>query len=179
MVNFLTTPGAALTTRERLFLKELAEQTASAFECPTILNIGVEYGASIHCLRAGAPDVEIVGLDLNNSKMIANPGARLITADSTADSSQRLVEGDLPLVLIDGGHTYETVLQDATKWSVRVPLGGIIVFHDYTDIQTMQILKEMIRGVHPAVDEWFTNVTEYEWEEIKAPDSMKAWRRTA
>ena len=177
MVNFLTTPGAAMTVRERLFLNTLAEDVAERFACPLILNIGVEYGASIHCFHAGAPEAEIIGIDLNNSKMIANPGAALITADSTADSTQRLLEGEISLLLVDGGHTHDVVLQDATKWGARVAVGGVIVFHDYTDIQTMEILKNMIKGVRPAVDEWFQKVTRYDWDELPAPDSMKAWRR--
>jgi predicted O-methyltransferase YrrM len=36
----------------------------------------------------------------------------------------------LSLVLIDGGHAYETVLADFTNWSSHVIPGGFLLFHD-------------------------------------------------
>ena len=51
-----TVPGAALTVAERLFLVDRAREVEERFgEEATIVNIGVLWGASLHCLREGAP----------------------------------------------------------------------------------------------------------------------------
>lgn len=54
--------------------------------------------------------------------------------------------GQLDLVLIDGCHVYESVLQDLAAWTRVVRAGGILAGHDYTD---------EFPGVQRAVDEVF------------------------
>jgi len=42
----------------------------------------------------------------------------------------RLWATPLSLVLIDGGHAYNTVLADYTLWSGHLIAGGYLLFHD-------------------------------------------------
>ena len=59
-MSYLTAKGW-LTIPEREFLKEMAHRVPLD---GTILNIGVEFGASVHCLRAGNELCDLAAVDL-------------------------------------------------------------------------------------------------------------------
>lgn len=68
MTDYLTARGW-LSPVEREALKAAASYAAARFLFPNFVNIGVEYGASLHCLRAGSQVARIIGVDLDTSKM--------------------------------------------------------------------------------------------------------------
>jgi len=55
--------------------------------------------------------------------------------------------GSVDLVFVDGGHSYQGVMDDIFAWTITVKPGGIIAFHDYG--------TPSLPGVARAVDEVF------------------------
>lgn len=161
--DYRTSKGCSLTLEEREFLREMAEQTPRS---GCIVNIGVCYGASLHCLRAGAPEATLYGIDLNNSRLIGDPGAILITGNSNDPSHLPGVAIDL--LFVDGAHDFKTVLYDLTIWAERVQLGGVLICHDY------YVHKS---DVKQAVGFWLRHVTSGAWEELQPAHSIFALRR--
>ena len=162
-VDYRTTPGASVTLAEREFLREMARK---AGDSANIFNIGVGRGASMHCLRAGAPNATLYGIDLNNSLLIGDPKATLITGNSNDPSH---LPGEIvDLLFVDGAHDFKCVLYDVTLWAESVRLGGVMIFHDYYLNNT---------EVREAVTFWFCHITSAVWTEVEAPHSMFALRK--
>ncbi len=180
MSNYLTTPGAAMTKKEREIIRKVAAKAHRVFDSESVLtfvNIGVEYGASLHCLRAGSDKATIFGIEKAKSKLIGDPRAMVIRADSTDLTTVAQVEGPVHVLLIDGGHEYDIVLDDATLWAPKVPIGGFVIFHDYHNIQTAEILKSGVAQVAPAADKWVSEVTEHSWRDLVTHDSLRVLER--
>ena len=55
MSDWTTAEGWSMEPVERTWLRDAAAWAAEAHEEPVLVNIGVALGASVHCLRAGAP----------------------------------------------------------------------------------------------------------------------------
>lgn len=170
-MNWLTTPWSALTGAEREWLFRAAGEAARRFgPACVIVNIGVEHGCSLHCLRAGAPRATIYGLDVDNSRLVGEPGAVLMTGDSN-----KLWKGfgrEVHLLFVDGGHDYKVVKGDLA-WLRYVVSGGLVVFHDYHDIHDG--LAPWIKGVRKAVDGWAG--TADGWEATEMLHSIQVFRR--
>lgn len=71
----------------------------------------------------------------------------------------------LKFIFVDGCHYYEFVRDDA-KWREHLIAGGIIAFHDYTNMRW--------EGVRAAVDEEMD--ADDRFEEINAAQSIKAFK---
>ena len=84
----------------------------------------------------------------------------------SSDSYRAIWTRKLRFVFIDGCHYYEFVKNDA-KWREHLGVGGIIAFHDYTNLRW--------KGVRTAVDEEM-DVDDC-FEEMGAAQSIKAFRR--
>lgn len=62
---------------------------------------------------------------------------RLAAYDATllrefsVDAAQRVLDGSLDFVYIDGNHRYEQVVADLAAWVPKVRAGGIVAGHDY------------------------------------------------
>ena len=167
MSDYLTAKGW-LTEAERETLKKYAELAQVETNRPLIINIGVEYGASLHCLRAGSLLADIVGIDLDVSKMEGFPRAELIAGDST-DKEVAAQSGEaVDLLFIDGGHTAGNVTADIKLWSPKVLPGGMMLFHDYSPL-------EMHNGVVKAVDSWYSKTKD--WEFIEQVDTIRVYLR--
>lgn len=67
-----------------------------------------------------------------------------MTSEKAAD---RIEDGCLDFVFIDGDHTAEGVRMDIAKWCPKVKKGGLVSGHDYGDVR-------LDRRVHIAVDEF-------------------------
>jgi hypothetical protein len=129
-----------------------------------MLNIGVEYGASIHCLKAGNPDALVVGVDtIGDDKFEGDRnGIQFIRGDSR--------EVELPyrfdVTFIDGCHSYKCVKADIANLA---PITNkLLLFHDYCKDG-----RGVYSGVVRAVDEWQTD----KWERIAHLDRMVVFRR--
>jgi len=62
MADYLQVPGAQVTPAERQFIHDLAAQ----YNRPdaVLVNIGIMWGCTLWCLRAGAPAARLYGVDI-------------------------------------------------------------------------------------------------------------------
>ena len=169
-MNWQTIPGAALDIQERRWLKDTAEKIAIRFENPILVNIGNYRGASLHCLRAGAPGGVLIGIDIKPSKIRLEKllRAEIIIADSTVCHCD--FKRNIHFLFVDGDHSYEIITQDIANWTPKVVSGGIIAFHDYT-------LPPPRFCVGQALDEWIKSRASKSWMNISAAGSIKAFER--
>lgn len=179
MADWRTVEGALLSAAEREWLVTAAVRAAIRFPHPVMVNIGVYKGASMYCLRAGAPNVgELVGIDLT-PRTLPDLRAEFVWGDSRRVAWER----DIHLLFIDGGHDYDTVRSDIARFGSHVVPDGIMAFHDYG--RSDAYLAERARrypnraplGVKRAADELCT--PERGWQFWAAMDSIKAFRRVA
>lgn len=129
----LKMPGE-ITGIERRFLRDIATRTAKEFfPGIVVVNVGVWKGASCYCLRAGAPQAALLGIDIQGDTFLEGTSEQLQKLNMLIlqeNSNAVRLRGPIHLAFIDGGHEYRTVVGDiATIGSLVVP-GGYIVFHD-------------------------------------------------
>lgn len=174
---YLTVHGAVVTRYERKWLHDTAVDIATQFLQPVIVNIGVLHGATMHCLRAGAPEANLFGVDVTYKYGVQRPEvlrATMIEGDST------ICHIDFNLwihfLFIDGDHHYPGVKADIAGWANKVVQGGIIGFHDYSPEEVYIRNLPLLAGVKKAVDEWMASESAY-WERLQTPDSICAFRR--
>ena len=182
--EYLIAPGAALLQEEREYIKKLAEMSEAEIKsvcpkcAPVFFGIGVMWGGSFHCMRAGSECAIIYGLDIDyETYQIHNPSkikALWLRGDSRTFKWED--EDEIDFIFVDGDHKYATVKADILNWRDSVRVGGIMAFHDYKpsdfDLRTMPHLD----GVRQAVDElMFTNY----FEEIGRAGSIIAFRKLA
>ena len=154
------------TMREREWIREQSEAIAERFEKPVIVHIGVELGISLYASHAGAPDARLVGIDLDLANWTPGIKAELIQEDS-ANAFQDF-DGPVHFLFVDGDHEEAGVKADIEGWLPKVPVGGVVAFHDYWNQKLLWCL-----GVSKAVDayDWA------HWQEIPATDSIRAFQR--
>lgn len=168
--DWLTTPGWSMEPEERAWLLGAAAEAAERFGTSScIVNIGVALGASVHCLRAGAPAARLVAIDVDNSLFQGDAGAEMVTADSAATGQEW--KGAVHLLFVDGDHSRAGVEADLAAWLGHVAPGGVVAFHDYYSE------LEHVAGVREAID---GHVWGPGWEDVTAlppVGSLKAFRR--
>jgi hypothetical protein len=165
VTDWQTARGALLTAPERAWIVEQSAAVATRDKA-TIVHLGVEYGASVVCSHAGAPDARIVGVDLDVTKY-AGPAVELVKGDAGLEWAN--FPARVHFLFVDAGHTHDSVERDIEGWAGKVQPGGLIAFHDYTSHWPH------VAGVKEAVDAHFWAPTT--WEPVDAPDSIKAFRR--
>ena len=175
--NYMTARGWIFED-ERKFLHEQAAETAKRFPAPRIVNIGVEYGASLHCLRAGAPEATIYGVDLNIDKFEGDvEDFKLIKGDSSDSVTSRKVHRPVHMLFIDGDHSYDGVYQDLSRWADKVVVGGLVILHDHVESKEHPKWNPGIDEVAPALADWLVEQPEGRWVRIDCPTSLGAIRR--
>lgn len=184
MPDYHHVPGAQLTRREREFLRETAETIVGSLfavggNWPVFVNIGVMWGASMWCLRAGCPEAHLWGVDIALDRWPIHDKEKLQAHWLEGDS--RVLWRDftkgINLLLVDGDHHYETVKADIEGWVPLVVPGGIVVFHDYAPTALNLRQFPELEGVRRAVRGWQSSPRGEEWLELAAPDSMAAFGR--
>lgn len=185
-MNYKTAKGW-LSENERQFLFDIAKKSA------TIINVGIEYGASLHCLRQGNASANIVAIDLIGSEKlegISDLGyTQLLTVESSnnaktnkldvkatvsqssflllikADSTKlELKNFSADSTFIDGGHDYRCVKNDIARYAPITK--KYLMFHDYSN-------AEIHDGVKKALDEWQSP----DFELYKQIDTIRAYKR--
>lgn len=185
-MNYKTAKGW-LSENEREFLFNIAKKSA------TIINVGIEYGASLHCLRQGNPSANIVAIDLIGSEKlegISDLGyTQLLTVESSnnaktnkvdikaaasqdkflllikADSTKlELKNFSADSTFIDGGHDYVCVKNDIARYAPITK--KYLMFHDYSN-------AEIHSGVKQALDEWQSK----EFAFIEQVDTLRVYER--
>lgn len=165
--EFLTVKGyLAQSERWQLYL-----HANSLPKVATIVNIGVEYGASMTCLMQGNPYARLIGVDLDNSKFKPpqNANIRLKTGDSSAKGREwDTQDGKIDLLFIDGDHSYAGCKADIDAWLPHMAVGSIVSFHDSGAPQC--------EGVNRAISEWYAGATG--WIELPRAGSIRSFKHT-
>jgi hypothetical protein len=181
--DYKTAPMAGpMKPAEREYIRHLAIEAEETCKdsVPLFVGIGVMWGGSFHCMRAGSERAEIYGIDIDYTTYpIYNPGGikarKWILADSRFFDWHKENINKINYLFIDGDHHYDTVKADILNWRDTVAIGGILAFHDYApipeDLRTMPHLD----GVRQAVDELIK--TDMCFEPIGQVDSVIAFRR--
>ena len=162
--RYFTQAKGYLAQSERWQLYLLANQLPPN---ATIVNIGVEHGASVACLRQGNRTAKIVGVDLDNSKFEQPFSPTLITGDS-AQAGRAWDGGKIDLLFIDGDHSYEGCKADIDSWLPHMAEGSIMAFHDSHTAQC--------EGVTRAIAEWHSNAEG--WIELPKAGTIRTFKHT-
>lgn len=192
-IDYKTAKGW-LRDDERQLLHDLAAYDVGHRGC--VVNIGVEYGASLACIRAGNAFCRIIAVDLDMSKLVPEVYLAckplLVEGDSAASKTQSRVEelvrwealerpqSGVSLLFVDGDHSYDGVMSD-TWYCGLVHHGGLVVFHDCRDYDNPHkgCLTPITSAVAKAVSDWF-KIHDNEWfEVIDLPKygTMRVFRR--
>lgn len=167
LFDWRSVKSAGMTMQERIWLKETAEQVAADFPKPMIVNIGIFQGASMHCLRAGASDAVLVGIDVRPCSIAAEDqlNAEIIIADARNSHSE--FGHPIHFLFVDADPRYETVKSILGGWTPKIVENGVFAVLCYS-------LPAPRWGVKKAVDEWLDTEN---WKELGAPDTLKAFRK--
>ena len=172
MIDYLNAKGH-LTVGERhtLFNLSLAMPLNAV-----IVNIGVEFGASVACLRAGHETASIYAIDVDMSKAI-RVKAHYIEEDSGALPPTFPPDWWIDLLFIDGDHSYSGVVRD-TAWVPLVRQGGYVLFHDCYDWPPSppRMVHQLVPGVNKAVEEWYAGSND--WKELDHVDTTRVFQKT-
>ena len=168
--------GEKILPIERSLLHGLAEYVAETFDNPTIVNIGVSWGASVHCLHAGAPDARLVAIDIDlETRPVQGlehlEGVKFVEDKSCPRGLQ--FRNDVHLLFIDGDHSYNGVKDDINGWLGHIPLKGIIAFHDF---EASVKDARRLAGVRQAVQDWYKR-TDGKWPMRWSAGSIVAFQR--
>lgn len=193
-VDYKTAQGW-LRAEEREYLMTAANTVVPSDG--VILNIGVEYGASVACLRAGNPSARIIALDIDISKLNKDVYLEcqplLIEKDSSTPEAFAAVAewakwqhkaALINLLFVDGDHTYEGVLADARYASYFCASGMHVCFHDCYDFDNPErkTPNPNCPDVNKAVSEWVKWVMwehddEVQWVELEPVGTMRIFKR--
>ena len=134
----------------------------------------------MHCLRAGAPDATLVGIDVGLGKVQRRD---ILRAELICSDSRQMGGWERPIhfLFVDGNHRYDVVRSDIATFGRHVVVGGLLAFHDYA--RSIEYLAERGRrrphrpelGVQRAVDELCT--ASEGWKALGIWDSIKLFER--
>jgi hypothetical protein len=142
------------------------------------VELGIEYGGGLTTIHQVLPDCRLIGIDLKHpSDAVSNlwkdkeyhKNFEFMLGDShdpktKANLVETLGGKRVDVMFIDGAHFFDDVYKD---WMDYGPLGKIVVFHDIT---YSQYAKQGGFYVHFL---WEYLKTQYEWEELIAPDKER------
>lgn len=172
MADYLIVPGAQVTPAERRCIHDLAAQYNRSNAM--MVNIGIMWGCTLWCLRAGAPLATLYGIDINPDGWTITDRMNLRAEIIKADSHNLAFAPLIDVLLIDGDHHYAAVAADIDNWLGRVRTGGVVIFHDYAPTESNLCQFPELEGVRRAVNEW---QAEAQWTVITAPDSLAVFQR--
>lgn len=188
LVDWQTIKGRDITTQERYWLRHYPKGvldwcTRGTGEKPTIVNIGVRYGASMYCLRAGCPQARLVGVDTHMERAWIGPQldehGRLVLLKGDSRVCHTQVDYPVHFLFIDGDHHYDVIKADIANWTPKVIKGGTVAFHDYSPKAGAVKALPHLADVKRAVDEW-VEAERPKWLPASVPTtdcSIAAWTR--
>lgn len=184
-VNWQTIRGRDLLLSERQWLVTQARDMRQVVEKPVIVNIGVRYGASMYCLRQGCPTATLIGVDINMAQAWIGPQlddhGKLVLLNADSRECHTQVDGPVDLLVIDGDHHKEVIEADIKNWMPKVPVGGVVAFHDYNPkpgaVRGLPHLADVKRAVNAWVVDHQAPTAGAWWNPIAAPNSLAAFRR--
>jgi len=172
-VPWQTAFGAVLLSGERKWLKNAASRAAKQFKSPVIVNIGVFQYASMYCLRAGAPEARLVGVDVTKGSVKVHPELQAEFTWGDSRVVHTVFKAPIHLLFIDGDHRYATVKADIANWVSKIVPGGVVAFHDYAPLRK-HLVKHKLQGIRRAVNEWAAKA---KWKRLPAVGSLAAFQR--
>ena len=130
-------------------------------------------GEFVKKLRSRLFCIDIWAERTNFNQFVANVsawGLGDVVAPICGLSEVILADWDAPVrfIYVDGCHEYESVVKD-TEWRLKLCLGGVIAFHDYTKVWGN------FDGVRRAIDE--TVVIDDRFERLCSGDSVVAFKK--
>ena len=167
-LDYLNLPGAFMHHEERELIKNLSAEVASIFNPCNVVHIGVAWGASCYCSRAGAPNAIIYGVDTIGDRDLkgSDEDKKELNLHPLVGDS-RVIHKDFHEVIhflyVDGDHARDTVLSDIINWGGKVAKGGYIAFHDCAECGWAP-------GVNAAIAE---GILSAKWQDL----GIAAWSR--
>jgi hypothetical protein len=175
MIDYMNAKGY-LKPEEREILYTAARETVPTIS-GTIVNIGVEYGASMACLRAGNPSAWLIGIDINMSKYIGPRDDRVILIESNSFSALQFWRVGIDLLFVDGDHGYSGVMLD-TMWANYVKPSKHAIFQDCYDWDIdPPVPHRVCPGVNRAVSDWKSKWVTDAWTELPHVGSSRVFLR--
>jgi hypothetical protein len=158
-----------LSPAERALLYKIA---ANVGPMRYLINVGIEYGASLVCLRQGNMTSTITAIDLiGDAKLDAViPGPLIIVKGDSTILGRLWKPQTASLAFIDGGHDSATVAKDALLWANAIAPGGYLLFHDTAQSPAQD-------DVNRAVSEWFNEAGNHYFRERAQVDSIRWFER--
>lgn len=170
----------------------LAEASKAVKDNEAIINIGVEYGASMVCLATHYHGHLLIGIDLNFTPL--DPDVRVELAEKAiwllGDSTDKVLQSrvkalltvaahaEVALLFVDGNHSYDGALQDAMDYTPLVKVGGVAIFHDCYDWDHPEEVSknDWVEGAGRAVVDWL-NMSNGDWEDVGKAGTMRIFQR--
>ena len=175
MIDYMNAKGF-IKPDEREFLYNAARETVPTLS-GVIVNIGVEYGASMVCLHAGNPSAWLFGIDIDMSKYEGIKHDRIILIETKSSNMLAFWRTGIDLLFVDGDHGYHGVMQD-TVWTKLVKPGKLAIFQDCYDWDTdPPVPHKVCPGVNKAVSEWFNRQKSEAWEELDYVGTSRVFQR--
>ncbi len=167
---YKTVKGWSVTKAERAWLYDAAKIIEKQFPEPVIVNIGVLFGATMHCLRAGASSARLFGVDIKLYPLRREKELNATIIKGNSNTCHTKFQDKIHFLFIDGDHRYKGVKADIVGWSPKVAVGGMIAFHDYEST-----LPHVV-GVKKAVNEWKALERKH-WKQLQTVDSVCTFKR--
>lgn len=175
--SLMTIPGL-ISPDERELVRDTCELVADVFGPDVVLvNIGIYMGASCGCMRTGAPEAYLYGLDINGWERVDCDRDILNMVLIQGDSTKTHVNFADPVhvFFVDGGHTYKIVKEDIRNWVLpHLVVGGYVLFHDAYFKKGSQFYNSH-KGIERIVNEIM--VPDPQWEEQERVDSTRWFKR--
>lgn len=171
--------------------EHLAGESLFVGQNEAIINIGIEYGASMVCLGEHYLGTLLIGIDkdLTRIEQEVKDGlvgkAYFVMGDSHDQSTLKWIqktlkaqEADVAVLFVDGDHTYEGALADADMYTRLVMVGGHAIFHDCFDWDHPDEVSQnsWVEGAGRAVADWYNDNRE-QWEDRGKVGTMRIFRR--
>lgn len=96
-----------------------------------VLEIGVQYGASLDLWCALFPDAEVVGIDTDPRCAVHSTARhRVVIGDAASADVGLAVDGTFDLIVDDGDHLAVHTFANLARWASRLTPGGVYVVED-------------------------------------------------
>lgn len=118
-----------------------------------VVELGTYRGEGAKYMGLGCPTAEVWTVDVNpNAKIVVETEDEIVpNVKAFTDNSINFVNDDyddepIDLLFIDANHDYSLTIMNYRLYSPLVPVGGIIVFDDWTlDAEMLRVKEELLQ----------------------------------
>jgi len=174
-IDYMNAKGF-LQPDERKYLYKVSRETVPTIS-GVMINIGVEYGASMACLRAGNPTAWLVGIDIDMSKYEGPKDDRIILIQTRSYNAYLFWKKPIDLLFVDGDHGFKGVMDD-TLWTLYLRPGKLVIYQDCYDWDVRPpVPHKVCPGVNKAVETWSTSNQSGAWTELDYVGTSRVFKR--